>query len=95
MAIRRAFTDPDTGEFSANAHHVMQNPVMRAETAQVVVVVLVYASKADYDAKKKPIQRYERTFQQAQYDALRQTILDLAEPFLIANFFPGGVRVAD
>jgi hypothetical protein len=95
MAIRASFTDPDTGETSDEAHMIVHNPLLDERTKQITLRLTVYASKADYDAGKRPIHRYERVFPNAQYNALRTIIMNAVEPQLISNFFPGGTRVAD
>lgn len=95
MAIQAPFTDPDTGETSPNAHMIVHNPLLDERTKQITLRLTVYTSKAEYDAGKKPIHRYQRVFPNAQYNALRTIILNAVEPQLIANHFPGGSRVAD
>lgn len=95
MAIRRTFTDPATGEVSPNAHHVLRPPHFDEATQTLNLRVDVYASKADYDAKKKPVIVHRRAFGPTEYAGLMTAIKNAVEPELINRFFPGGVRVAD
>ena len=95
MAIQFSYTDPESGEVSPQAHLIVHNPLAREETRQVVLRATLYASKADYDAGKQPIREYERVLGQAVYATVRSGLLNLLEPALVANFFPGGARVPD
>lgn len=95
MAIQNTYTDPDSGEISPLAHHVVSNPELNPRSRQVILRVSVYASKEAYDAEKAPLRVYERTFPMAQYNALRTLLLNQVEPALIAAFWPTGIRVPD
>jgi hypothetical protein len=95
VAIRAQFTDGPTGAVYANAHIVLDVPAANADTRQIVQRVRIYADAAAFAAGKAPVRSFTRTFGAAQYNAVRANYLAMAEPFLIANFFPGGTRVAD
>lgn len=95
MAIRSSHTRIKTGATFPTAHHVLQPPVFQPDARQVTLKVLIYASKADYDAGKDPVGEFTRQFEQAVFNALMQDIRDRVEPAMIQRFFPSGVRVPD
>lgn len=95
MAIQADFTNPKTGTVISNAYLLVYPPLMRRETRQMTLRVEVYASKADHDAGKAPEWVHVRQFTSAQFTPLWTAMLNLIEPALISQYFPGGTRVPD
>jgi hypothetical protein len=95
VAITASFTKPKTGAIFPTAHHVLQPPLFRVDSRQVVIKLLVYATKADFTAGKDPEGQYERVFDVNDYTALMNQVKNIVEPALITRFFPAGTRTPD
>lgn len=96
MAIQVSFTDPETGATYAQAHIVIDDPVMVADGKRVALKATIWANAAAKAAGKVPVKRLERVFDDdSDYDGLRASNLNTIEPALIARFFSGGTRVPD
>ena len=89
------YVDRETGETHSLEHYVLQPPLFRAETLQVTLRWLIYASKADYDAGKDPSGSVVRVFETAVYADLMTRLKNVIEPAAIQRFLPAGTRVAD
>lgn len=95
MALQVAFTHPRTGATYPQAY-LQATPLFNQEAKTYLVRLAIYADVAAATANKEPILRRDVKLTHQQYvNQFAATILDRIDTLLIAQQFPGGVKVPE